>query len=650
MQSERGSVTIMAITAMLVLATGAASYAYVTNRNVNITTLYANGLQAQYSAEAAVRTVYVAGQESLKTANGWKTGENSALADWANLNAPVTINLPNAMGSAQTTISLIPKTTKYYVQAVSSVNNASRMAYNSGIDLTTTTTTTTTETTTETITTVTTAALIQSGRTWLNTSSYKWQLPTNIDDTTSPAKSPGSGTSAWSSIASQVLFNDGLGLSTFKATNSLQLVFRVNYYIKLTNVPSGASSGSGYGIYYLAKKFSTTSVGDPGDPTSYVLQYDPGLHPGYGSPPGGVAWGAAFSTNNTSNWPYGAFLVKKTWSDGISGWQNEVWDESGSYNDSCAFQDNNELTQRYYTSGSIQPTFSSTNLVSTNFSSSWALQPVSTTPTTSMPVVTQAPTAFGYGSNGIFSAELTTKYRQRPPDLRIAYTLGNIAEGNPWQQSTYYPIGAKIAMGIGVNDALNNRLVWQATTAGVSASSKPSNMNITSSTLPAVGTTVQDGTVIWTVMAAPTPAAVANAILTNQVSIAKISMSDLNARIDSVNGSVAQTNPFNIPFSMIQGSKNKLTIELWADNLGNRIHVIRVNDVLALGFNDRAGKSYDIIPANWELNPTLNPRGTGIRVWNAAAEFYTADNYGQTVSNTTTTTSTSTSNYGVWGK
>jgi hypothetical protein len=642
MRSERGSTTIMAITAMLVLAAGSASYAYVTNRNVDIATQYANGLQAQYSSEAAVRTAYVAGLESIKKTNGWQDGEKSALADW--LDKTVMINLPNTMGLNEVKVSYATgSTTKYYVQALSSVKGAVRMAYNADIDLNNP------KIMEETITEFTIAKLISEaknkvGQIWGPTN---WILPNNLDDTTSPAKSPGSGTNnEWSSVSCQILFTDGLGLSNFLPKDSLQLVFRVNYYIKLTNVPSGASSGSGYGIYYLAKKTSTSGVSIAGDPTSYIVQYDPGLHQGYGSPPGGNAWGAAFGGNDP-NWPYGAFLVKKVWSDGKIGAQNEVWDEGSSYNDHCAFQDNNELTQRYYNqNGNMLPTLSSTNLVSTRYSSSWALQPPSTELLKSMPTVTQSPTAFGFNQNGNLLPELTGNYRQRPPDLRIAYTLGNIAEGNPWQKNTYYPQGSKVAVGAWVSDALNNRLVWEATTAGVSNTSKPPQMSL----VPLVGTTVKDGAVTWTVKAAPTPEAIAKSILnytlsSNRLSIAKISMSDLNFRVDSVNGTKKdQANPYSIPFAMIQGNKNKITIELWADNQGNRVHVIRVNDVLVLGFNDRAGKTYDIIPAKWELNPTLDSRSTGIKIWNAAAEFYTSENYGQTM------TYKPTSNYGIWGK
>jgi hypothetical protein len=228
----------------------------------------------------------------------------------------------------------------------------------------------------------------------------------------------------------------------------------------------------------------------------------------------------------------------------------------------------------------------------------------------------------------------------RPPDLQIAYTLGNIAEGNPWQANTYYPVGAKVAVGVWTSDTMNTRMVWVATTAGISGSSKPLFLSY----LPGSGATVADNNVIWKAQHAPTPEDVANSILTNDgFSVAKISMADLNFRVDSVNGTNSASEPYSMPFTMLQGSKNEITIELWADNKGNRIHVIRVNDVLALGFNDRAGTTkYNIIPKDWELSPASDPRGTGIRVWEATADFFSSGNYGQTLSEKPS--------YGIWAK
>jgi len=650
---ERGSVTILAITAMLVLAAGAASYSYVTSRNTEISTKYANGLQAQYSAEAAVKTFYVVGRVDNTIAK---------LNDYVSDTNTYNLTLPGAMGTAQGTIKSTSTANIFNVEAVATFKDATRRAYNSSMDFSTTSHTT--ETLIDTTTVSNIADLIKAGSKWDSSSGLtstvgygNWTATTDSAGN-SVILSPGYN-SNWASISSKVLFNDTLGLSSYSPTATLSLMYRVNYYVTLNKVPASAS-GTGYGIYYLAKKTSADVAGNASNVTAYVVQFDPGLNPSYSVPSGFSGWGAARSSD-TSTWPYGAFLVKKVVS------ANEVWDEnSGSnYNIHYGFQDNNELTQRYdNSSGYIQPSLTATNLISSSNSSSWALQPASTTPGTAAPTVTQVPTAFGYSyaanSTGTFSTELTGNYRARPPDLRIAYTLGNLAEGNPWQPKTYYPVGSKVAVGVWVDKALSTRMVWVATQAGVSSgisttdtTAKPTLLK----SVPASGTTVVDGSVIWTAKLAPTPAEVAKAILsyqntagTSRFSIAKTSMSDLKFRVDTVNGSTADiTNTYySMPFAMIQGNKNKTTIELWADNLGNRVHVIRVNDVVVLGFNDRSGKVHDIIPEKWELTPTADPRSTGIRVWNAAAAFYTAENYGQTT--TQTTTQTTSSNYGFWGK
>jgi hypothetical protein len=672
MKNQRGSTTIMALTAMLVLSALAASFAYVTRRNVDIAANYAEGLQAQYTAESAIQLFYVAGQESVNPNNGWQAGQSSSLAEW---DGQTWNNIVLPMGTANVTVSTSTVPSKksgqntYKIQAVGMAGGVNRLAYVDGMDIYNTGT----SSTSYNVNTVTTASLIHSGNVWTNEgSSYPWQLPADLSNTTSPAVSPGSTDGEWPALASQVLFNDSLGMN-FSPQAQLSLVFRVNYYITLTKVPNASGDGSGYGIYYLAKKSADqTQPGDPSNPTAYVVQYDPGLHPGYGSPPGSAwpssnnAWGAAFGTNgsgNAANWPYGAFLVKKVWNDGKDGWQNEVWDKSGGYNDSCAFQDNIELTQRYFdSSGNIQPNLDAASLANTDsnngsvYSRWWALQPAGLTPGLSQPVVMRVPTAFGYDRYGNYDAgspELTPAYDERPPDLRIAYTLGALFEGNPWQAATYYPGGAKVTTGAYVNDPIDKRLMWVAATAGVSGNSNPFPADANGNALqPQPGQEISDGGVLWIAQAAPTPLQVAETVLNSGISIAKISMADLNFRINSVNGTVPQNDPYGIPFTMLNGSKNKITIELWADNQGNRIHVIRVNDVVVLAFNDRY-ESYSqnpnyhaIIGQGWEQNPALDPRGTGVRVWNAVAEFYTADNYGQTIQETYTTNSSE----GIWGR
>jgi hypothetical protein len=189
-----------------------------------------------------------------------------------------------------------------------------------------------------------------------------------------------------------------------------------------------------------------------------------------------------------------------------------------------------------------------------------------------------------------------------------------------------------VAVGVWTDDPLNNRLVWVATNGGNSGATKPSQL----SSLPQAGKQVNDGVVVWEARQARTPEEVANYVCANGISIAKISMADLKFRIDSVNGTATRSEPYGIPFAMVEGNKNKITVELWIDNQDNRIHLIRVNDVLALAFNDRYDystytyKKYNILPDNWVPggSPTY---GTGLRVWNAAVRFYTAENYGQTV-------------------
>lgn len=621
MGRQRGSTTVMALTAMFVLAAGSTSYVYVANRNMNVSAEYNNTLQAQYSAEAGMATIFVAGQESINPVNGYSNGGNRALADWADLNQPIPLALPGRMGTAQVMIRQTALNDFNIDVRSTTLRGASRLASNRNMNLTPPSVVDADGNSTTSAAELIRSALRDPKRNWTsNTNGETWQLPADVNDMTSPAKSPGSGTTNGWMGSSAVLFNDILGKG-FTPTTELKLVFRVNSFVTLTNVP-GSGSGSGYGIYYLTNQNTVA-----GDPTAYVLQFDPGLNPSF-SPPTGGAWGASF-TNPVSDWPYGAFLVKKAWSDGSIGGQNEVWDESGGYQVHYAFRDNNELAQRYYKKNTSSAPYSIQPLDLGN-SATWALRAVSTSPSTTPPTVTRVPTVFG--------ADFTGKYHVRPPDLRIAYTLGNIAEGNPWQKSTYYPVGAKVLVGVGGGtNALKTRMVWVAKTAGVSNSTaKPTIM----SSVPLTGATVSDGGVTWEAKPVPTPEEVAKSILNySPFSLAKISMSDLKFRVDSVNGTTPQDDPYHIPFNMLMGSKNKLTVELYADSLGNRVHVIRVNDVFVLGFNDRAGTTHDILPANWELSPGSSPRGTGLRIWQAAAEFYTVDNYGQSLN----------TSYGTWG-
>ncbi|HMM20537.1 MAG TPA: hypothetical protein PKA10_07335 [Selenomonadales bacterium] len=633
MQKRRGSATVMAIAAMLVLAVGAASYSYMAVRNVNIAKNYGDGLQAEYTAEAAVVLMHASGRASVDPENGWKPGQPSALEQWAGTD-PYAVTIPG-LGSAQVTVNALPEGT-FRVQATSTASNVSRTVFANNMDIRTDTS----QEVAEDTSTVTTAKLITQGQRWVSTSDSRlqWQIPDNVEDTTNPAKSPGYGTAnnAWASLTSQVLFNDSLGLASFTATDQLQLLFRVNYYIKLTNV-AGSGSGSGYGVYYLARKSQEAATwvpGNPGDPTAYVVQFDPGLNPSYSAPSGG-AWGAAFSNPVNTGWPYGAFLVKKAWADGTTGWQDEVWDESGSYQVHYAFQDNNELLQRYYyRDGGTYKLAQDGQLP--------ALQPSIASPASSAPAVTRVPTAFGLNPSGVFGPAMTGKYRSRPPDLRLAYSLGQIAEGNPWQANTYYPAGAKVVAGVWVDNPLAARLVWVATRAGVSGTGKPAKLAAS----PAEGDTAVDGSVTWTAQKAPSSEQIANYVCANGISIAKISMADLKYRLDSVTGKAAKAEPYNVPFAMVQGTKNKITVELWVDKNGNRVHLIRVNDVLALAFNDRyaAGK-HNIVPRDWEISRSVQ-LGTGIRIWNAAAEFYTAENYGQTVRDVYKINA----NYGLWGR
>lgn len=640
MWSQRGSTTIMAIVAMIILMMGASSFAYVTNRNQNIATNFGNGLQAQYTAESAVRLLYITGQESLSAANGW-TNQESSLAEWggAALTAGTTMNITlPGMGTAKVTVTC-PSTGKYNVQSVSTVNGVTRLAFNDNINVTTT----------ATDTTVTTALLISQGTvstpvksdgTVLTGNDLTWVLPTDLTSTTSPAISPGYSSSSdttWQNLYTQVLFNDSLGLSDFVASDTPQTLFRINYYIKLTHYV-GSGDAAGYGVYYLAQKFydpasGSWDTGNPNNPRAYVVQFDPGI----------TDWGASSSESSAQNavWPFGALLVKKVCPPNLAstaagtntgptpstGAGYECWDETnqGSYSYTEAFQDNNEFTQ--------SPTL--TLLTSGHH------QPTETIP----PTVLTAPTSF--------STTLTGKYYAAPPDLRIDYTLGAIAEGNPWQASTTYPKNAVLTAGTWVSD-WTTRLVYIASNSGTSGTTKP--------TFPTVaGQTVKDGSITWTAQLAPTSVAIAQKVIANPgLQVVKISMGDLKTRLDAVNGTTAQSaSLYTMPFSMT--TENKITIELVVDDLGNRVHLIRVNDVLALVFNDKYSTAtgyYNILPQGWETSRSLSypyvagttdlrvvaptsQLGTGLRVWNAVAEFYTMDDYGQ---------GTSIPGFGVWGR
>jgi len=652
MRTQRGSTTIMAIMAMLILTVAAASFAYMTRRNVIIAQSYDNGLKAQYFAEAAVRLMYVAGRESVNTANGW-TNEPSLLD---NLAGKGTRTIKFADGNADVTVSKGADPSTYKVWAQAQYNGASRVAINDKMSTSITGTPQTLGYYTKGTAGSMLKNAIENNNAYCTDSTLSWKLPADINDTSSPAFSPGYGTlegdaHSWSNTRSQVLFGDSLGLPGFAISSSLQLLFRVNYYIKLTNVPS-SGGGSGYGVYYLAWHTGSDKTGSatPGDPTAYVAQFDPGLNPTYNVSNTDMSkftadgvWGAAFTNNvNDMNaWPYGAFLVKKVWSQNNATitQQTEVWDENGGndYYDHYAFQDNNEWTQ----SPSISPSVTKSSK------------------STAMPSVTTVPTAFGSS----LGSTMTGKYRVRPPDLRIPFTLGQLAEGDAWKLGTTYPKDAKVAVGVWVSDPLNNRVVWVAQTLKPGISTKnPTTLYYkthTSSDYPAAGDSVTEyasnGTtpiITWTAVAAPTSAQIAQNVMNSGISLAKISMADLKYRLDSVNGTSggpdqSLTDSYSLPFSMVQGNKNKITIELWVDNNNNRVQLIRVNDVLVLAFNDSyASGKKNIMGQNWESSPSTTPLGSGLRIWNAAAEFYTVENYGQL----SWTSYTSSSNYGTWSR
>lgn len=638
---QRGSATLMALVAMLVLVVGAASVAYMSTGNVNIMSNYADGVEAQYAAESAVRLVYVTGVAAENP--NFLPLVDSGTNEYG-------LKLPGVVpGSAKIRVNRLSTDKVYKIRSVASYKNVSRVAYDRNMDFRTGQVTDVEETYTE----ITADKLVKDAKsTWVSKGDAKW---TPKESGSTVMLSPGYndvGSNGWKNIYSAIFFNDSLGLDNFTLLNKLQLVFRVNYYITLVKVP-GTGAGTGYGVYYLAPKYQPSDknhssakniLNSACDPTAYVVQYDPGLNPTYDTSnlPKYGAWGAQYTDDNKQRlaWPYGAFLVKKTWWDGKEGAQTEVWDNSGAYHDHFAFQDNNELMQGYYQQSNPITLKIDTGLRNTDN----ALLPVVNAPAASPPTVTRVPTAFGLKANGTSNPpNMTGLYSERPPDLRLAYALGDIAEGNPWQANTYYPVGAKVAVGVWVDNALNKRLVWVAAKAGVSGGTKPNQLM----QLPALGNTVADGGVIWEARKAPTPEEVANYVCAKGISIPKISMSDMKFRIDSVNGKNTAGDPeYSLPFSMLQGEKNKITIELWIDDRNNRVHIIRVNDVLALAFNDswKSGK-YNILPKGWYPGGSSQSFSTGLRVWYAAAEFYTKENYGQTL-----TTSTHTQHMGEWGR
>lgn len=632
-RSQRGSTTIMAITAMMVLTVGAATYTYMTNRNITIAQNYAAGLQAQYTAEAAVRLMYVAGRESIKPANGWTSPQPSALDNWAGRSYSITL----PMGITEVAVDVVPgETNLYRVQADAATQGVSRIAYNSQMSITNKETRL--PPTLDDSNEVTTARLISQGR----DSGVAWKLPDNLDDTTRPAVSPGSDNGSWRGLFTQVLFNDSLGLPDFKATAELQTLFRINYFIRLTQYPTDGS-GTGYGIYYLAQKFFIPpapqeqaghwDTGNPKNPLAYVVQFDPGI----------TDWDGGRT-------PAGTFLVKKVMprydandannqvangpAEGpvpAQAYVYETWDESGSYNFQRGFQNNIDLTQQYYNSRWR------TIALGDDYNAS------------------REPTNIGPGL-------LSGNYISDPGNLRLAYALGSIAEGNPWKAGTRYAKDARVMANPGMLASNpDNRLVYVAQNEGRSGST-PLPVN------PTAGQNYSDGEITWKVQKVRTAAEIAQYVVAKGISIVKISMADLKFRIDSVNGTVSRRDPFEIPFDM--KTKNKITIEMVVDNQGNRVHIIRVNDVLALAFNDvwrDPVNTYEknIIPQGWELDRTLpyqyrnstskrdlrkvvatSQLGTGLRVWNAVAEFYTAENYGQTVQVIYTTSAS----FGVWGR
>lgn len=650
MWRQRGSTTIMAITAMMVLTVASASYAFMTSRNISIAKGYADGLEAQYTAEAAVKVMFVAGAESVKTSNGWTNGQISSLQEWSTTwnGQPYTMTLP--MGTTSVLLSNGGNT----VQAVGTANGVNRVAFNSNMNIQASLTIV------DTTATFTTASLISQGRVStprdgsgnaLNNSSLVWQLPANVNDTSSPAISPGNGTTLWSNLYTQVMFNDILGLSTFTATAAPQTLFKINYYIELSQY-SGTGSAAGYGIYYLAQKYYNPSTklwdtGNPDNPRAYVVQFDPGI----------TNWGAAAGSTSP---PSGAFLVKKVMpSDSQTaagpttgpvpsggGSSYECWDESSSYPSyTYAFRSNIDLTESYASKSGNNWNWNAIAL-GTDYSTS------------------KEPTKFA-------APTVTNSSDGDPGDGRLAYELGNLAEGNLWKASTHYAQYAKVmaSPGTWVSDP-STRLVWVALNEGTSGTAALS-------TPTAAGQQVSDGTgntkITWQAQAVPTSVQIAQAVVSNGIQIAKISMYDLQTRLNNVNGTTNNAAALYVmPFKMT--NKNKISIELLADNAGNRVQLIRVNDVLVLAFNDTYqdattnpanANKHNILPKGWELhfNDTYqyanvaasdttdlkkvvasSRLGSGLRVWNAVAKFYTVDDYGQMIQ------SSYIANFGVWGR
>lgn len=253
-KAQKGSVTLMALLAMLILGTSAGLYMMAAGSGIGNRQNYGDSISAQYAAEAGVMYVLAHAKENTSAATGkW---DNSTLSTATNSLDSTKKNSPTFIVKVTllTTTLKEPDGTvfngKYY--RITSVGKAGNTTRNIDAYLTIPAT--------DPPSPITTFDLMKDA----DYSGNKWSM-NNTDPHKPFASAP-------DDEYYQVLFKDTVYANDENHKDKTgNKGFTLNYNVNLVKTTPGHSNDTGYGIYYLA-------TGNADNMTAYVLQYDPGLN------------------------------------------------------------------------------------------------------------------------------------------------------------------------------------------------------------------------------------------------------------------------------------------------------------------------------------------------------------------------------------
>lgn len=236
-QTQKGSATILALLAVLILGLSTSIYAMSAKTGIK----HGDELAAQYAAEAGITYALAhAKQHTDITTGQWTTKlpTNPIALDSNNVNSP-TFTITLTLLSSDTTLKDVTGTLRCAYYKITSLGKAGNTTRSLDAYLTIPLPPTP----------ISTFELMKDA----DYSGSKWNI--NTTDPNNPFAS------APADQYYQVLFKD---------TIDAKQGFNLNYNVNLGKITPGHSGDTGYGIYYLA-------TGNADNMTGYVLQYDPGL-------------------------------------------------------------------------------------------------------------------------------------------------------------------------------------------------------------------------------------------------------------------------------------------------------------------------------------------------------------------------------------